>query len=126
MRKMKRWIAFILVVASLMASSISVMADTVEFDITVPGDIISKKTSKGDTEQKFYVTGTSFSNNNTLMCISVQIENPNIQSNTASIASSRVSANASYSTYAKDGVNYYMTTRTYQNTNLRVTGRYTP
>lgn len=126
MRKMKRWIAFILVVASLMASSISVMADTVEFDITVPGDIISKKTPKGDTEQKFYVTGTFFSNSNTLMCVSIQKENTSIKSNTASISSSVVSANASYPQTAVSGTYYYMEARTYQNTNLRVLGRYTP
>ena len=39
-----------------------VSADTVTFNVTPPGDPYSYAVRKADTEQRFYVTGTGFSN----------------------------------------------------------------
>lgn len=50
----------------LTGSTVPALAETVGFDITVPGDILSLRTAKADSEQRFYVTGTMFSKTVTL------------------------------------------------------------
>ena len=78
-----------------------------------------------DSEQRFYVTGTSFNKTGTLNCRSINRNNSAIQSNTASISPSKLSGSASYRSYAPSGQYYYMTTSA-SVSNLHVTGRYTP
>lgn len=80
---------------------------------------------KADSEQRFYVTGTSFNKTGTLNCRSINRNNSAIQSNTASISPSKLSGSASYRSYAPSGQYYYMTTSA-SVSNLHVTGRYTP
>ena len=71
--------------------------------LTVPGDILSKRAEKADSEQRFYVTGTSFNKTGTLNCRSINRNNSAIQSNTASISPSKLSGSASYRSYAPSG-----------------------
>lgn len=70
----------------LTGSAMPVMADTVRFNVTVPGDPKSKRIPKSDDEQKFYVTGTYFSSYGTLSCRSYQLENQHVFSETKDIS----------------------------------------
>lgn len=55
----------------MVGSTVPAMAQTVSFDITVPGDILSQRAIKADSEQRFYVTGSSFNKSGTLRCTSI-------------------------------------------------------
>ena len=123
---MKRKVAMAMVAAmAVSAFTVPVFAETVDFNVTVPGDILSRRAVKADSEQRFYVTGTSFNKTGTLNCRSINRNNSAIQSNTASISPSKLSGSASYRSYAPSGQYYYMTTSA-SVPNLHVTGRYTP
>ena len=123
---MKRKVAMAMVAAMAVSSfTVPVFAETVDFNVTVPGDILSRRAVKADSEQRFYVTGTSFNKTGTLNCRSINRNNSAIQSNTASISPSKLSGSASYRSYAPSGQYYYMTTSA-SVPNLHVTGRYTP
>lgn len=52
----KKWLCGVAACLCLTGSTVPVFADTVTFNITIPGDIISKRSVKADDEQKFYVT----------------------------------------------------------------------
>lgn len=123
--KLKKILGAFVVSACLMATAAPVLAETVNFDITVPGDILSKRAVKKDWEQKFYVTGTSFNKNGTLFCTSIKRSDSSVRSKEASISPGKLSANASYTKLASPGEYYYMTTYSFTN-NLHVLGRYTP
>lgn len=125
MKKFKKIIAFLLIVVCMAATQVPVMAERIEFDLTIPGDTISKRADKADTEQRFYVRGYSFSNSTTLMCQSVKLTDPNFQSYTASISSSVTSDDAAYPNYAEPGIYYYLFGRT-SGASLHVLGYYTP
>ena len=64
----KKWLCGVAACLCLTGSTVPVFADTVTFNITIPGDIISKRSVKADDEQKFYVTGTKFSGSGKLYC----------------------------------------------------------
>ena len=117
-KKIKRAMCGLAASLCLVGSTVPVFAETVDFNVTVPGDILSKRAEKADSEQRFYVTGT-------LNCRSINRNNSAIQSNTASISPSKLSGSASYRSYAPSGQYYYMTTSA-SVSNLHVTGRYTP
>lgn len=124
-KKIKRTLCGLVASLCLVGSTVPVFAETVNFDITVPGDILSKRAVKADSEQRFYVTGTSFNRTGTLNCRSINRNNSAIQSSTASISPSKLSNSASYYRNAPSGQYYYMTTSA-SVSNLHVTGRYTP
>ena len=124
-KKIKRTLCGLVASLCLVGSTVPVFAETVDFDITVPGDILSKRAEKADSEQRFYVTGTSFNRTGTLNCRSINRNNSAIQSSTASISPSHLSSSASYYRNAPSGQYYYMTTSA-SVSNLHVTGRYTP
>lgn len=52
----KKWLCGVAACLCLTGSTVPVFADTVTFNITIPGDIISKRSVKADDEQKFYVS----------------------------------------------------------------------
>lgn len=103
---------------------VPVFADTVTFNITIPGDIISKRSVKADDEQKFYVTGTKFSGSGKLYCKSSRLH-ATTTSNTATISKNTPSASASYTSYALPRYEYFMHC-TASVGSLHVEGRYTP
>ena len=109
----------------LIARIIPVFAETVDFDVTVPGDILSPRAAKFDSEQRFYVTGTLFNKTGRLDCRSINRTNSAIQSRIASISPSYLSSSALYYSNAPSGQTYYMTTSA-SVSYLRVKGRYTP
>lgn len=124
-KKMKRIMCALMTAVILSGLSVPAFAQTVNFDITVPGDILSKRATKADNEQKFYVTGTSFNKTGSLYCVSHRRDDSSVYSRTATIRPSKLSANATYYRWADSGVYYYMTTKASVN-NLHVKGRYTP
>ena len=124
-KKVKRALCGLFASLCLVGSTVPVFAETVDFNITVPGDILSKRAIKADSEQRFYVTGTSFNKTGTLYCTSINRNNSAIRSNIASISPTKLSSSASYRSYAPSGQYYYMTTYA-SVSNIHVTGRYTP
>ena len=123
---MKRKVAMAMVAAMAMSAfTVPVFAETVDFSVTVPGDILSRRAVKADSEQRFYVTGTSFNKTGRLDCRSINRKNSAIQSGIASISPSHLSSSASYYRNAPSRQYYYMTTSA-SVSNLHVTGRYTP
>ena len=109
----------------MVGSTVPAMAQTVSFDITVPGDILSQRAKKADYEQRFYVTGNSFNKIGTLHCTAINRKFSSIKSNVASINPNKLSDKAFYLTDAPAEQYYYMTTSA-SVSNLHVTGRYTP
>lgn len=103
----------------------AVMADTVRFNVTVPGDPKSKRIPKSDDEQKFYVTGTYFSSYGTLSCRSYQLENQHVFSETKDISRTAPSNKGKYKSWAKPHVYYFMSSHSSLN-GMNVEGRYTP
>ena len=101
-----------------------VSADTVTFNVTAPGDPYSYAVRKADTEQRFYVTGTGFSNSGSLMCTS-GLAGEDHSSHTATISSGHRAASAGYRAYAYPNYEYEMHSRS-SVAGLNVTGRYTP
>ncbi|MDO4274810.1 MAG: hypothetical protein Q4D16_14170 [Eubacteriales bacterium] len=124
-KKLKRAMCGLVASLCVAGCTVPVFAQTVDFNITVPGDILSKRAEKADTEQRFYVTGTSFNKSGILYCISINRNTSSIKSNMASISPNKLSSNASYRTYAPSKQYYYMTTSA-SASGLHVTGRYTP
>lgn len=59
-KKIKRTLCGLVASLCLVGSTVPVFAETVDFDVTVPGDILSPRAAKFDSEQRFYVTGTLF------------------------------------------------------------------
>lgn len=106
-------------------SAMPVMADTVRFNVTVPGDPKSKRIPKSDDEQKFYVTGTYFSSYGTLSCRSYQLENQHVFSETKDISRTAPSNKGKYKSWAKPHVYYFMSSHSSLN-GMNVEGRYTP
>ena len=102
-----------------------IMADTVRFNVTVPGDPKSKRIPKSDDEQKFYVTGTYFSSYGTLSCRSYQLENQHVFSETKDISRTAPSNKGKYKSWAKPHVYYFMSSHSSLN-GMNVEGRYTP
>ena len=104
----KKWLCGVAASLCLTGSTVPVFADTVTFNITIPGDIISKRSVKADDEQKFYVTGTKFSGSGKLYC-----------------KSSRLHATTTSTSYALPRYEYFMHC-TASVGSLHVEGRYTP
>ena len=125
MKRLKTFMCALGAVGCIMGTVVPTMAQTVDFDITVPGDIISMRASKADTEQNFYVTGVEFNKSGTLNCVSINLNNKSIYSNEAKISFANNSNSARYRVKAPENQHYYMST--YANvTGFHVKGRYTP
>ena len=63
MRKIiKRTLCVLSATMCVLGTAATASADTVSFNVTIPGDPYSYAVRKADTEQRFYVTGTSFNN----------------------------------------------------------------
>jgi hypothetical protein len=124
-KKIKRAMCGLAASLCLVGSTVPVFAETVDFNVTVPGDILSRRAVKADSEQRFYVTGTLFNKTGTLNCRSINRKDSAIQSKIASISPSHLSSSASYYRNAPSEQYYYMTTSA-SVSNLHVTGRYTP
>ena len=124
-KKIKRTLCGLVASLCLVGSTFPVFAETVDFDVTVPGDILSPRAAKFDSEQRFYVTGTLFNKTGRLDCRSINRTNSAIQSRIASISPSYLSSSALYYSNAPSGQTYYMTTSA-SVSYLRVKGRYTP
>lgn len=108
----------------VMGSVITASADTVTFNVTPPNDPYSYAVRKADYEQKFYVTGTSFSKSGTLRCKSGRAGQGS-SSYTAYISSGSRASSASYTSYAYPNYTYEMFSSS-STSGLNVTGRYTP
>lgn len=106
-------------------TALSAYADTVHFSITVPGDVISKRTLKADSEQKFYVTGTEFHQSGDMSCVSAKVKDPSIRSKYAIISSKDPASSARYESYADYNEYYYMSASSTIN-GYHACGRYTP
>lgn len=69
MRKIiKRTLCVLSATMCVLGTAATASADTVSFNVTIPGDPYSYAVRKADTEQRFYVTGTSFNKSGTLRC----------------------------------------------------------
>lgn len=123
--KMKKLLCTMLAALMVSGMAIPAFAETITFDVTVPGDILSRKALKADSEQRFYVTGTGFNKGGTLYCTSVKYEDASVFSHSAAISPYLLKNNAMYRKYAEPGKMYYMTTNA-SVSGLHVTGRYTP
>ncbi len=124
-KKVKKMFCGLMAGLCVAGNTVPVMADTVRFDVTVPGDPKTKRTVKADGEQKFYVTGTYFSTYASLSCRSYQLDNQHIFSKYAYISKNDPASNAKYEKWAASGVYYFMITNS-SATGLNVEGRYTP
>ena len=82
-KKIKRTLCGLVASLCLVGSTVPVFAETVDFDVTVPGDILSPRAAKFDSEQRFYVTGTLFNKTGRLDCRSINRTNSAIQSRIA-------------------------------------------
>lgn len=125
MRKsIKKTLCVLSATICVLGSAVTASADTVSFNVTIPGDQYSYTVKKADSEQKFYVTGTSFNKSGTLRCRSSKV-GTGIISNSAYISSNNRASSASYKTYAAPDCTYEMYA-TSSTSGLNVTGRFTP
>ena len=120
----KKWLCGLAAILCLAGGTVPTFADTVKFDITVPGDVVSKRVVKADDEQKFYVTGTNFSGSGTLCCTSSRLH-ATTTFHVAEISKNNPSSNAPYKSYAQPKYEYFMHC-TASTSGLHVLGRYTP
>lgn len=132
-KKLKKIVIGTMACACLMTTTVPVYAQTVNFNITVgktsSPDPLSKRASKKDGEQKFYVTATAFDDIGSIRCTSKRIGG-GVKSATITVKSSQINKKRSgvYSARnAKAGEKYYMdTTWNSGPSKLNVKGRYTP
>ncbi|MDO4337223.1 MAG: hypothetical protein Q4C91_03940 [Eubacteriales bacterium] len=108
----------------LLGSTVTASADTIQFNVTYPGDQYSYTVRKADSEQRFYVTGTSFSRTGRLYCTSHKVSDHSVSGST-SITPSSPSSSGAYGKYAKAKEQYELYT-TASVSGLNVIGRYTP
>ena len=130
MKKMtlKRAACAALLSCTLLSASLpAAFAAKIPFDITNPGDTLTRKVLKNtDGDQYFYVTPFYFSNRGTLNCLSTNYLDHSIYSYSVTIDSSDINrtASARYRTYAPGDQNYFMSGTS--TVSLNVSGDYTP
>ncbi len=124
MKRFKKAICILGAAVCVLGTAMSASADTIQFNVTCPGDPYSYTVRKADSEQRFYVTGTSFNKTGTLYCTSYKVLDHSV-SGTTSISSSNRSSSGEYKKYAMYGTDYEMYT-TASVSGLNVIGRYTP
>ncbi len=124
-RKVKGMLCAFAMGICVCGAALTVYADTVHFDITMPHDTVSKRTMKSDSEQRFYVTGTSFHQNGVLNCESIKLDNDSIRSEVKAISKASPKAKGAYLKKAPYNQNYYLATSS-STKDLHVCGSYTP
>mgnify|MGYP005760090877 FL=1 len=124
-RHWKRVVCAATAALCLAGTAVPTFAETVDFDVTYPGDIISPRAVKADGEQRFYVTATYFNLYNGLYCTSHLLQDPGLDSYQAVITPDAPSSSAEYRYFAPAGIPYFMQVDSALN-GLRVQGRYTP
>lgn len=126
MKKNKfRFIAALLVAISLM--SIPAYAEKIYFTITTPGDTYSRKATKADEEQAFYVTGVVFSYDYAVMnCYSMKEGDRTVVSKEVGISKSSPSKSAAYVKWAAPGQFYRLNGYSVSAVNFNVQGYYNP
>lgn len=122
--RIKKAICVLGTVACMLGSTLPASAETIQFNVTPPGDPYSYSVKKADSEQRFYVTGTNFNKSGILRCVS-GIAGQGSMSNTAYISSSSAASSAQYRIYAPSNKYYEMYTSS-STSSLNVRGRYTP
>lgn len=126
MRKNKiKFIVALLVAISLM--SIPAYAEKIYFTITIPGDTYSRKASKGDDEQRFYVTGVLFDYEYaSLNCYSMKEGDRSVVSYEAEISESAPRNSADYRKWAAPGEIFRMHAYSNNAVDFHVEGYYNP
>lgn len=120
-----KFIAILLVAMGLMA--VPVYAEKIYFTITIPGDTYSRKASKADEEQLFYVTGAYFEYNYaSLNCYSRQEDDSSVVSQEVEISPNAPSNRGAYKKWANSGEYYRMHAYCFNATNFNVQGYYNP
>lgn len=122
-KKAKKLLCVLSASLCVVGASVPASADTITFNVTTGSDPYSYTVRKADSEQKFYVTGTYFSNSARLYCQSHKVSDTSVKG-TTSISSSSPSSSGSYSKTAASGVYYEL--YTYASKTINVKGRYTP
>lgn len=124
--KIKKMLCVLAAGLCLFGTALPVFAETVDFNVTYPGDIISRRAEKADDEQRFYATATRFSTKAFLYCTSYQLNNRSVKSNELVLErNDNPSGSASYKREAKPNLHYFM--EVYSNVSgLNASGRYTP
>lgn len=121
----------IAVSACVLGTTMTASADTVNFNVTLPGDPYSYAVKKSDSEQNFYVTTTSHYLSGFFFAQSQQIENGSVISNQIGqhfhIKADKVSRR-SVGTYARhaDAYKSYQLVTSSSRIGMNVKGRYTP
>ena len=78
-QRVKRMLCALAVGACVCGTTLPVFAATIHFDITVPGDTISKREKKTNSTQSFKVEGTEFHQNAVLSCESIKLNDDNVR-----------------------------------------------
>ena len=125
-KNIRRIICILGAVMCLMMATMAASAQTIIFNVTYPNDVYSYAAKKADSEQRFYVTGTSFSRSDIdLYCYSQQLQDGSVISNTVAINRYNPSKNAAYQKYAEPDLLYQLVTNA-SVVGFNVEGRYTP
>lgn len=126
MKKNKfKFIAALLVAISLM--SIPAYAEKIYFTITTPGDTYSKKATKADEEQAFYVTGVVFNNQYAVMqCYSMKEGDRTVVSEEVGISKSNPADSGVYNKWAEPGQYYRLNAYCVSAVDFNVQGYYNP
>lgn len=133
MRKyLYRTVSLLFIISTIFTNTTPVFAEKVRFDITIGSggnDPKSKRGSKADSEQKYYVRSDYFSRDGYYYANSRRLSDGKAASGVVYIASDyeklQWSGNASYGWYAESGIYYYLYGWT-SGTKLRTKGYYNP
>ena len=115
----------------VIGTTVTARADTINFNVTWPGDPYSYEVKKADSEQNFYVTTTSHYLSGFFFAQSQQIDDGSIISNQIGqhfYTKADTVSRRSVGTYARhaDGNKYYQLVTSSSRIAMNVKGRYTP
>ena len=115
----------------VIGTTVTARADTINFNVTWPGDPYSYEVKKADSEQNFYVTTTSHYLSGFFFAQSQQIDDGSIISNQIGqhfYTKADTVSRRSVGTYARhaDGNKYYQLVTSSSRIGMNVKGRYTP
>lgn len=124
-QRVKKMLCALAVGACVCGTTLPVFAGTIHFDITVPGDTVSKREVKDNRTQSFKVEGTEFHQNAVLSCESIKIDDDSIRTGVVGISPGDRVKTSRYTKTAPYDEKYYMATSA-QVSKLHVCGNYTP
>ena len=124
-QRVKRMLCALAVGACVCGTTLPVFAGRIHFDITVPGDTVSKRETKNNSLQNFKVEGTEFHQNAVLSCESIKIGDDSVRTGVVGISPWDRVKTAKYNSTVKNGQVFYMATSA-QVSGLHVCGYYTP